>query len=82
MDNSSLAGVLRNLAQEVAGSNTIACTVAKTKPLTLKFQGDTKVTLDKDVLIIPKHVKGLSKGKTVYVMPSTSGSGYVVLGKG
>ena len=78
----SLAGAIKDIAQRATASNTVACKVSKTKPLKLKVQGDKKVVLDKDCLVIPKHVKGLSKGKTVYVMPSTKGSGYVVLGKG
>ncbi|MCR5824794.1 MAG: hypothetical protein K6G60_10225 [Lachnospiraceae bacterium] len=79
-----MASSFMELIKQVShtGDDTIACTVSKTKPLQLKFQGDTKVVLDKDVLVIPKHVKGLSKGKTVYVMPSKDGAGYVVLGRG
>lgn len=78
----SLAGIIKEIAIKTNNSNAIACTVSKTKPLKLKFAGNKKMVLDKDCLIIPKHVKGLSKGKTVYVAPSTKGAGYVVLGKG
>ncbi len=77
----SLAGTIKQIIQNSSGS-TIACTVSKTKPLKLKFQGDKKMVLDKDCLVIPKHIKGLAKGKTVYVMPNTGGTGYIVLGKG
>ncbi len=78
----SLNSVIKEIIQKQTASNSIACTVSKTKPLKLKFSGNKKMVLDKDCLIIPKHVKGLRKGKTVYVAPSTKGSSYVVLGKG
>lgn len=78
----SLLGMMKNVVGQTMGANIIACTVSKSSPLQLKFQGDNDVVLDKDCLIIPDHVTGLSKGKTVYVMPSNDGNEYFVLGKG
>lgn len=82
-DQVSLSGAVKQIAHDVSGGlGVMVCTVSKSSPLQLKFQGDTKTVLKKDNLIIPKHVTGLSKGKTVYVCPTGDGDAYLVLGKG
>lgn len=76
----SLAGMLKEITQ--SGEGIMSCSVAKTSPLQLVFDGDSKVVLDKDVLVIPKSVTGLSKGATVYITPTGAGDKYMVLGRG
>lgn len=83
MSQQSLAGMIKEISQRAGGgTNVMSCTVQKTKPLKLKFEGDTKVTLDKDSLIIPAHIKGLSKGKKVSVVPVGDGDSYMIVGRG
>ncbi len=77
----SLHNTVVKIAQNAMNTGTIACTVKSTRPLKLKFNGDKKMTIDKNCLYVPKHVKGLKKGKSVLVQKSPTGSGYVVLGK-
>lgn len=77
----SLAGIIKKMAQD-AGEGIMSCTVVKTSPLQLKFDGDSKVVIKKDVLIIPKNVTGLSKGSTVYITPTGNGDKYMVMGRG
>ena len=60
----------------------MSCTVVKTSPLQIKFDGDSKVVLDKNVLVIPKNVTGLSKGSTVYITPTGTGDKYMIMGRG
>ncbi|MCR5790114.1 MAG: DUF2577 domain-containing protein [Lachnospiraceae bacterium] len=78
----SLAGLLKEIAQGAVDGEIMSCTVKKSSPLQLKFDGDSKIVLDKDVLIIPKNVTGLSKGKTVYITPTGNGEKYMVMGRG
>ena len=83
MGQESLAGMMKEIAKGAGGGvDVLTCTVSKASPLQLKFQGDKKTVLDKSVLIVPSHVSGLSKGKTVYVMAVGDGDSYFVLGRG
>lgn len=77
----SLAGMIKQMVQDV-GEGVMSCTVVKTSPLQLKFDGDSKVVINKDVLIIPRNVTGLSKGSTVYITPTGNGDKYIIMGRG
>ncbi len=83
MAQESLAGIIKEIARNASGGmDVISCTVASTKPLKLKFEGDTKVMLTKDDVRIPAHIKGLAKGKKVSVMKIGDGDGYMIVGRG
>ncbi len=83
MNQESLAGMIKGMVQSVGGNmKVMSCTVASTSPLKLKFEGDTKVVLTKANLTIPAHIKGLSKGKKVNVVPVGDGDGYMIVGRG
>lgn len=76
-NSQSLLGMMKEVARGSV-SEILACTVTRTNPLQLKFQGDTKTVIDRDALIIPDHVK-LTKNCTAYIMQS--GDSFFVLGK-
>lgn len=75
----SFAGMIRKIAQD-SNKGIFACTVVRTNPLQLKFEGDADAIFSKECLVIPAHVS-LSKGNTAYLMPYGDNS-YFVLGKG
>ena len=78
----SIAGLIREIGQNAKQDDVLVCTVTKTKPIQLKYEGDSKVLIDKDVLVIPKHVKKLKKGSLVLVHPTGDGERFFVIGKG
>lgn len=83
MMQESFAGMIKQIAQDVGGRmDVISCTVASTKPLKLKFDGDAKITLDKENLVIPRHITGLRKGSKVNVVGTGDGDGYMIVGRG
>lgn len=76
-NSQSLLGMMKEVVQG-SSPGILACTVSKTNPLQLKFQGDTKAVIDRDALIVPDHVR-LTKNCTAYLMQI--GDSYFVLGK-
>lgn len=83
MGQESFAGMIKEIAQKTGGNlNVISCTVASTKPFRLKFDGDAKLTLDKENLVIPRHITGLKKGSKVNVVGTGDGDGYMIVGRG
>jgi hypothetical protein len=74
----SLTGIIKTIAKTSCGG-IIACSVIKTSPLQLRFQGDSDAVLTKEFLVIPSHVS-LKKGDTAYVMAYGENS-YFVLGR-
>ncbi len=78
----SIAGLIREIGQNAKQDDVLVCTVTKTKPIQLKYEGDSKVLIDNDVLVIPKHVKKLKKGSLVLVHPTGDGERFIVIGKG
>lgn len=75
----SLVGMLKEMTGQ-SGGGILTCSVIKSNPLQLQFQGDSSVVLTKESLIVPAHVS-LSKGDTAYVMKN-GGNSFFVLGKG
>lgn len=75
----SLVGMIKEMAGQ-SGGGILTCSVLRTNPLQLQFQGDTSVVLTKESLIVPAHVS-LVKGNTAYVMKNGENS-FFVLGKG
>lgn len=75
----SLVGMIKEMTGQ-SGGGILKCSVIKTAPLQLQFQGDSSVVLTKESLIVPAHVS-LVRGDTAYVMKNGENS-FFVLGKG
>lgn len=75
----SLSGAIKEIAR--GGSGITRGRVSKKSPLQIKPDGETSVVIEKDALIVPRHVGSLEKGNVVYMMEAGENT-FFVLGKG
>ncbi len=78
----SLFGFIKETAQNATKREVLSCTVVSSDPLQIKFDGDASTLLDKEVLIIPKSVTGLTAGSKVYITQAGAGGKFIIIGRG
>lgn len=63
------------------GMEILQGTVIKASPLEIQMAGDDKYIISEDVTKIPKHVGTLVKGDEVYILSSSMGKQFLVVGR-